>query len=148
MRLSTFALLTAAALFSSSTLAVGQGGMHRGADGMGMGQYDTAAEVTFSGTVDEVRQMPSPGSGPGGLHLMIRGDGAVQEVAVGPASFVTSKRFNFEKGDSVTVTGAKMKLGPREVVVAREIKKGDQVLTLRDSRGVPLWPRGAMRHPS
>jgi hypothetical protein len=63
----------------------------------------------------------------------------VQEVAVGPVSFVTSSHFNFAKGDRVIVTGAKMKMGGSDVVVAREIKKGDQVLTLRDAKGVPLW---------
>jgi hypothetical protein len=148
MRSSICVVFTMAALLSASTLALGQGGMHRGAGGVGMGRYDAAAEVTFSGTVDEVRQMPSPRSGPGGLHLIIRGDGVVQEVAVGPVSFVTSSHFNFAKGDRVIVTGAKMKMGGSDVVVAREIKKGDQVLTLRDARGVPLWSHGAMRHPS
>jgi hypothetical protein len=27
----------------------------------------------------------------------------------------------------------------QEVVIAREIKKGDQVLTLRDAKGFPMW---------
>lgn len=148
MRSSTCVLFTVAALLSASPLALGQGAMHRGVGGVGIGRYDAAAEVTFSGTVDEVRQIPSPRSGPGGLHLMIRGDGVVQEVAVGPVSFVTSKHFNFAKGDSVIVTGAKVKMNGSDVVVAREIKKGDQVLMLRDARGVPLWSRAAMRHPS
>ena len=147
MRSSICVVFTMAALLSASTLALGQGGTHRGVGGAAMGRYDAAAEVTFSGTVDEVRQMPSPRGGPG-LHLIIRGDGMVQEIAVGPVSFVTSTHFNFAKGDRVIVTGAKMKMGGSDVVVAREIKKGDQVLTLRDARGVPLWSHGAMRHPS
>jgi hypothetical protein len=52
---------------------------------------------------------------------------------------VTSKHFDFAKGDAITVTGSKVKMGGQDVVIAREIKKGDQVLTLRDARGFPLW---------
>jgi hypothetical protein len=37
------------------------------------------------------------------------------------------------------VVGSKVTMAGQEVVIAREIKKGDQVLTLRDAKGVPLW---------
>ena len=61
------------------------------------------------------------------------------EVHVGPASFVSSKNATFTKGDALTVVGSKVTMAGKEVVIAREIKKGDQVLTLRDAKGYPLW---------
>ena len=33
-----------------------------------------------------------------------------------------------------------------DVVIAREIKKGDQVLTLRDAKGFPLWSGQGRTH--
>jgi hypothetical protein len=66
------------------------------------------------------------------------------EVVLGPASFVSSKKFEFAKGDRITVTGSKVTTNGQDVVVAREVKKADKVLTLRDAKGFPLWS-GRMR---
>jgi hypothetical protein len=79
------------------------------------------------------------------VHLLVRSEAAVQEVHLGPAPYVTSKHFDFTKGDAITVTGSKVKMGGKDVVIAREIKKGGQVLTLRHARGFPLWSGRAGR---
>jgi hypothetical protein len=105
----------------------------------GGGNYDPATEITFTGTVDEVRNTGARASQPGGLHLMVRTDAGLQEVHLGPASYVSSKGFVVAKGDTVTVTGSKMTIDAQQVTIAREVKKGDQVLTLRDQHGIPLW---------
>jgi hypothetical protein len=117
----------------------------RGGEARGGGNYDVATEVTFAATVDEVRTIPGPAGGPGGLHLMVRTDAGVREVHLGPVTFTRSKNFEFARGDVITVTGSEVTFGDADVVLAREIMKGDQTLTLRDARGIPLWaggPRG------
>lgn len=128
------ALGVAAAVFA-------QGGGYRGGR-----HYNAATEVTFSGAVDEVKLVPSSGRGPGGLHLMVKSGTGIQDVRVGPMSYVTSKNFEFAKGDAITVTGSKVTMGGQEIVIAREIKKGDQVLTLRDAKGIPLWSGRGWHH--
>jgi hypothetical protein len=45
----------------------------------------------------------------------------------------------FAKGDTLKVVGSQVTMAGQEVVIAREITKGDQVLTLRDAKGFPLW---------
>jgi hypothetical protein len=40
------------------------------------------------------------------------------------------------------VTGSKVKYDGGDALVAREIKKGDKVLTLRDEKGNPAWSMG------
>jgi hypothetical protein len=135
------AAVAAATLLTASTLAWAQAGRGQG----GGRNYDTATEVAISGTVDEVRNIPGPAGGPGGLHLMLRSDAGVDEVHLGPAAFVRSKGFEFVKGDAITVTGSKRKVGGQDVVIAREVKKGDKVLTLRDAKGFPLWSGGGRR---
>ena len=105
----------------------------------GGGNYNPATETTLTGTVDEVTNLPSPGKGGGGLHVMLNTGASAIAVHVGPASFVSSKHFTFAKGDTVTVVGSKVTMEGQEVVIAREIKKGEQVLTLRDVKGFPLW---------
>ena len=128
-------------LLGSSMLVFAQQGYGRGyGRGRGAGHhYNPATEVTLSGTVDEVKTIPGPGRGPGGMHLMIRAETGVTEVLLGPAWFVDSKKFDFAKGDNIIVTGSKLTMNNQEVVVAREVKKADKILTLRDAKGFPLW---------
>jgi DNA/RNA endonuclease YhcR with UshA esterase domain len=112
----------------------------RGTQGpRGARNYNPATETTFTGTVADVQTASGPGNGPGGLHLTVRNNGETEDVRLGPASYIQSKNFTFVKGDSVTVTGSKTTVNGQQVVIAREIKKGDQVLTLRDKQGIPLW---------
>ena len=123
----------AIALVALSTAASAQRGMRGG------GHYNAATEITLTGLVESVTTAVSPGRGGGGLHLTLGTSSGQSEVRVGPASFVSSRHVTFSKGDALTVIGSKITVGDREVILAREIRKGEQVLTLRDTRGVPLW---------
>jgi len=113
----------------------------------GGGNYDPTTEMTLSGTVDQVVEVPGPSGGPGGLHLMVLSDGAMIEVHLGPATYVSSQGFAFAVGDEVTLTGSKVKVGEVDAVIAREVRKGDQALVLRDEQGFPRWA-GRGRGPS
>ena len=125
-------------LLSVSIMIVGIGAVAY-AQGRSGGNYNPATETTVTGTVDTVKNLPSSGRGGGGLHLILTVAAGPIEVHVGPASFVSSKNVTFAKGDALTVVGSKVTMEGQEVVIAREIKKGDQVLTLRDAKGFPLW---------
>jgi hypothetical protein len=61
----------------------------------------------------------------------------VLTVSLGPSWFLDSKGFKVAKGDQVEVTGSKFQ--DQNTIVAREIKKSDQVLVLRNSQGIPEW---------
>jgi hypothetical protein len=43
------------------------------------------------------------------------------------------------KGDQVEVKGVRTTIAGKPVVLAAEVKKGDNVLVLRDANGVPVW---------
>lgn len=113
----------------------------------GTDTYNPSTETTITGTVDDVKNLPSPGRGGGGLHLTVAATAGPVEVHVGPASFVTAKNVTFAKGDTLTVVGSKATIAGQEVLIAREITKGDQVLTLRDAKGLPLWAGRGGRTP-
>jgi len=135
-------------LFSVATLIVGVSAAAYAQRGMRMGggNYNPATEVTLAGTVDEVKNPAAPARGSGGLHLIMSAPSGATEVLVGPAWFVSEKHVTFAKGDALSVVGAKITMDGKQVVIAREITKGDQVLTLRDPQGLPLWSgRGRTR---
>jgi hypothetical protein len=77
---------------------------------------------------------------------VLKTDTETIEVSLGPSSFLQEKKYTFEKGDQLQVTGSKVKLAGADLLIAREVKKGDAVITLRDAQGVPEW-RGGRRRP-
>jgi hypothetical protein len=45
----------------------------------------------------------------------------------------------FSKGDEIAVTGSKVKQDGADLVLAREVVKGNVTLVLRDDKGNPVW---------
>lgn len=125
---------------------------------MGGPMYDPSTEAKVSGTVAEVQQltgavMPSNTvwincpRGWTGTHVNLSTDQGNLVAHVGPAAYLASKNFNIAKGDNLTIVGSKVKYQDSEFMIAREITKGTQVLTLRDARGFPLWSGGRRGTP-
>jgi hypothetical protein len=117
---------------------------HRG-QGPGMPKYDTAAEVTLNGTVTKVESHVGK-MGWNGTHLVVSFGAETLTVHVGPSNYLTQQGFSFAAGDQLEVTGSRIKLEGNDVLIAREIKKGDKVLTLRNSQGIPAWSRNKWRY--
>ena len=108
--------------------------------------YNQNTETTIKGTVEQVRTAFLPGGGAsrqargqfsGPIYLNLKSDSSTFRVFLGPSSFLESKNFKFAKGDQVEVTGSK--LPSNNAIVAREVKRGDQVLILRNPQGIPQW---------
>ena len=106
-------------------------------------RYDPANEVSIHGTVDEVLTV-QPHHLPG-IHLRVKTDDKFFEVRLGPAWFLEQQNFAFSKGDQIDVTGAATPDKNGQVVIAREVKRGGNVLVLRDAKGYPAWSRGPRR---
>ena len=107
--------------------------------GPGMMRYDPSTEVTLTGTVEEVKEMDCPECprGTKGTHITLRTSDQSLDVHLGPTSYLADQKFTVAKNDQVEVTGSKVKQGDAEVILAREVKRGDQAITLRDAQGVP-----------
>lgn len=110
----------------------------------GTRNYDPTTETTVKGTVEEVKQVAGQ-HGWNGTHLMLKTKTGLLEVHVGPSSYVAGQGFTFAKGDALEVVGSKVKLGAGEAVIARQIKKGDKTLVLRNAQGIPEWSGGRQR---
>jgi hypothetical protein len=104
-------------------------------------RYDPKTEVTINGTVEDAKEI-SKGGGQAGMHALVKTASGTVDVRLGPADFWKSHGFELAKGDSIQVTGSKVKSGDSEILIAREVRKGDKAVTLRDSSGVPAWSRG------
>ena len=109
--------------------------------GRGARNYNPATETTVKGVVDQVQEV-SGRRGWNGTHLMLKTEAGTVDVHVGPSSYVAAQGFSFSQGDQVQVLGSKVKLAGGEALIAREIKRGEKTLVLRDANGMPQWAGG------
>ena len=74
-----------------------------------------------------------------GTHVVLKTDGGRMLVHVAIARFMREHKLALQSGDRLQVTGAKIRYQGKEGMIAREIVRGDEVFTVRDSTGKPLW---------
>jgi hypothetical protein len=101
-------------------------------------KYDAATEFKVKGTVQELKFVPATGGKPA-AYLVLKSGADTVEVFLCPKSFLDDMGASFKAEDKVEVTGSKVKQDGADLVLAREVVKGDDVLTLRFKDGKPAW---------
>jgi hypothetical protein len=112
--------------------------------GEGSPRYDVATEATVTGTVEAVEQIAGAGGGRGrrglgGTHIALKTNAETLEVHLGPTAFLNEKQVAIAKGDTLVIVGSRATVDGDRVFIAKEVKKGNSVWTLRDAAGLPLW---------
>ncbi len=134
-------------LFLVVTSAVfAQGGMHRGAGSGGWGMnsaytrmYNPKTVETIHGTVDRIDEV-SPQKGMSqGVHLTVKTEKGPVSVHLGPAWYLRNQDVIIKTGDQVEITGSQIEFNGKPAIIAKQVVKGDDVLTLRDDTGTPAW---------
>ena len=139
MKHSRIMVLIGAACALVLTITVNSAGQ-KSAAAVAVPKYDTAAEATFRGTVEEVKDRQCPMSGGMGSHLILRlSDGKTIEVHLATTKFVKTYDLLFKKGDVVEVVGTKVQFEGVEAIFAREVNSGGVTSTFRNKDGTPLW---------
>jgi len=101
-------------------------------------KYDLQTEAKFKGIVEEVR-LPPKGSEKEITFLRVKKGDDVIDIYLCPKAFFDDMSMAFAKGDEITLTGSKVKQGESELVLAREVMKGNDTFVLRDEKGGPVW---------
>jgi len=101
-------------------------------------KYDLQSEAKFKGIVEELK-LPPKGSEKQIIYMrMKKGDDTI-DIYLCPKTFFDDMSMAFAKGDEITLTGSKVKQGEAEVILAREVMKGNDTFVLRDEKGGPVW---------
>lgn len=153
-------LAFAAALLGAGAVAAEELGPPAGCDRPGCGRmgaggpggpgrpggrrFDAAAVTTVEGQIVDVQRI-ARGRGEG-VHLTVAVGAEKLAVHLGPSFYVDAQPFHLAKGDAVQVKGAKTTIAGEQVILAQEVRRGADVLTLRDADGIPAW-RGQGRGP-
>lgn len=101
-------------------------------------KYDLHTETKMSVTVDEVK-LPPKGSEKEAAHLVVKSGTDSVDVYLCPKAFFDDMGMSFSKGDKVTLTGSKVKQGEADLILAREVVRGNDTFVLRDEKGNPVW---------
>jgi hypothetical protein len=101
-------------------------------------KYDLHAEMKTKGVIDEVNLL-SVGSRKDFTELVIKNNDEKIHIYVCPKPFEEEMGISFSKGDQIAVTGSKVKREAADVILARELVKGEDTLLFRDAKGTPVW---------
>lgn len=101
--------------------------------------YDTKTVETISGSVISIDQILPDKNMSVGIHLLLNTVNGNVSIHLGPAWYIDNQDIQIIKGDNVSVTGSKVTYNGDQVIIAKEVIKGDQILKLRDENGYPLW---------
>ena len=116
----------------------------RGSGGWGMGSpygrmYDIKTVESVSGEVIKVDTiMPMRGMS-NGIHLTLKTASGTVSVHLGPAWYIYKQDISIEPRDKIEVRGSMVMIDGKPALIAAEVKKGDETLTLRDESGFPAW---------
>lgn len=103
------------------------------------GMYDPAKAEVMTGQVVSVQRIESM-RGPGkGIVLTVNVGSETRAVHLGPSWYLERQNVQIAEGDQVEIKGADTVRPRGTVFLAAEVKKGSEVLILRDEKGVPAW---------
>ncbi len=101
--------------------------------------YNQATVETIKGEVVAVDKVKPMKGMQYGIHLMVKTDKQTIPVHLGPSWYIERQDTKIEKGDRIEVKGSRVTFDGKPAIIAAEVKKGDHVLLLMDSAGVPAW---------
>jgi hypothetical protein len=119
--------------------AWGQTGPRDGPGGGPSGLYDLQTVVTVSGVVVSLTPPQAEAGLPYLAYLTLRTETGKIKVFLGPSLYVDKLPVKISVLDKIQVTGSRVMWEAKPVILAAEIKKGGQVLKLREPNGTPVW---------
>jgi uncharacterized secreted protein with C-terminal beta-propeller domain len=128
-----------------ATESFAQRGMKwRGSGSWGMGtpygkMYNPKTVETISGEVVSVDKITPMRGMSYGIHMTVKTDKETVSVHLGPAWYIENQDIKIEPKDKIEVKGSRITFQGKPAIIAAEVKKGDEILKLRDENGFPYW---------
>jgi hypothetical protein len=101
--------------------------------------YNAQTVESVSGQVISVDRITPMKGMSYGVHLTLKTDKETISVHLGPSWYIDNQDVKLAPNDNIEVKGSRITFEGHPAIVAAEVKKGDEVLMLRDSNGFPAW---------
>ena len=134
--------LVLAATAAYAQPGAGPGGGEGGGWGAGDAysrMYNPQTVETLTGEVVRVDKFTPGKRRSYGVHFTLKTERETIPVHLGPSWYMEKQAVTIAAGDKVEVTGSRITYEGKPTIIAGEVKKGGQVLKLRDAAGVPAW---------
>ena len=105
--------------------------------------YDVSTVETLVGKLARIDQLPGRMQGMVGMHAILETETETIEIHLGPYVYISKQTFKLREGEGIEVTGSRITHKGEPAILAKEIRRGNEVLSLRDEKGRPNW-RGMM----
>lgn len=129
-----------ATVLASLVLSVDCAAQRRGGQGPpGERMYNPQTVETINGVVVSIGRFSSMKGTSQGVHAVVKTDQETISVHLGPAWFIDNQERTIAMGDSIEVKGSRITFQGKPAIIAAEITKDKQTLTLRDASGTPVW---------
>lgn len=140
-------VIAVATMFSISypTEALAQRGIRwQGSGGWGPGTsyarlYNPQTAETISGEVVSVDKITPMKGMYYGVHVVVKTDKETISVHLGPGWYIENQDVKIAPNDKIEVTGSRIAFEGKPAIIAAAVKKGDEVMVLRDANGFPAW---------
>ena len=103
------------------------------------GVYDPKTVETISGVVEKVEKITPMKGMSYGVHVVVKTEKETIDVHLGPGWYIENQDVKLMPGDKVEVTGSRITFQDKPAIIAADVKKGDEILKLRDENGFPAW---------
>jgi hypothetical protein len=125
-------------------VAVAIAGLFGASNAIAQRNYDPKTVETIEGKVLSVEKTTPPKNRGYGVHLTLQTNKETISVHLGPAWYLEKQTPQIEANDTVSVTGSRVTVDGKPAIIAAQVKKGNDILKLRDENGIAVW-RGAGR---
>ncbi len=101
--------------------------------------FDPKTVEIISGEITNVDKITPGKSMSYGIHIILKTDETTVPVHLGPGWYIENQDITIERNDKVKVIGSRITFDGKPAIIAAKIRKGDEVLMLRDENGIPAW---------
>lgn len=101
--------------------------------------YNLKTVETVQGMVVAAPRPTPKGGMPERAQLTLKTEKETLTVYLGPGWFLEKQGMKISDLDRVQVTGSRITVQGQPALLAGEVRKGEQVLKLRNEQGQPLW---------
>jgi len=109
------------------------------AQGPGRVIYDVNTVETIVGQIRSIDKIYPVNNSSYGTHMSLFTTTGDITIHLGPGWYIDNQVTQLNADDNVIVTGSRVTYEGNEVIIAKEVTKGGQVLKLRDDNGYPFW---------
>jgi hypothetical protein len=101
-------------------------------------KYDLQTEMKAKGVVDEVKPLQL-GTKEDTTEIMMKSGSDLLVIFLCPKAYQEEMSISLSKGDEIALTGSRVKREGSDIILVREVVKGNDTMVLRDDKGNPVW---------